>query len=83
MLLNNRYRPYQVRSRKQQDQLKKNEERLHASLLRSQLPVHKKTGKQIMFRSPPLHEPKKAREGRMGLLWSQWRHSNARICNLV
>merc|ERR1719408_108368 len=38
---------------------KKNEERLKASLLRSQAPVHKKTGKQIMFRSAPLHQEKR------------------------
>merc|ERR1719409_1359414 len=38
---------------------KKNEERLRASLLRSQAPVHKKTGKQIMFRSAPLHQEKR------------------------
>ena len=28
-----------------------------ASLLRSQAPVHKKTGKQIMFRSEPTSKP--------------------------
>lgn len=48
-----------VRFQKQQLQHKKNEERLRASLLRSQAPVHKKTGKQIMFRSAPLHQEKK------------------------
>jgi len=41
------------RERKEQHD-KKTEERLKASLLRSQAPIHKKTGKQIMFRSAPL-----------------------------
>jgi len=31
----------------------KTKERTKASLLRSQAPIHKKTGKQIMYRSPP------------------------------
>merc|ERR1711985_54845 len=35
------------------------EERLKASLLRSQAPVHKKIGKQIMFRSAPLIKERK------------------------
>jgi len=48
-----------VRQERARAQHKKNEERLRASLLRSQAPVHKKTGKQIMFRSAPLHQEKK------------------------
>jgi len=32
------------------------EKRLKASLVRSQLPMHKKIGKQIMFRSAPLFQ---------------------------
>jgi len=48
-----------VRSQKKEIQERKIEERLKASLLRSQAPVHKKTGKQIMFRSAPLHMAKK------------------------
>jgi len=42
------------RMRKDQ-QDRKIEERLKASLLRSQAPIHKKTGKQIMYRSPPVY----------------------------
>jgi len=42
------------RVRKEQ-QDRKIEERLKASLLRSQAPIHKKTGKQIMYRSPPTY----------------------------
>jgi len=34
----------------------KTAERLETSLQRSQLPIHKKVGKQIMFRSPPLFQ---------------------------
>merc|ERR1712228_616473 len=37
----------------------KQEERLKSSLLRSQAPVFRKAGKQVMYRSPPLrHESK-------------------------
>lgn len=42
------------RMRKEQ-QDRKIEERLKASLQRSQAPIHKKTGKQIMYRSPPVY----------------------------
>lgn len=38
---------------------RKVEERLKASLLRSQAPIHKKTGKQIMYRSPPVYHAQK------------------------
>lgn len=48
-----------VKERKRIALEKKTEDRLKASLLRSQAPVHKKTGKQIMFRSAPLHMAKK------------------------
>jgi len=48
-----------VRQQRVEIQTQKNEERLRQSLMRSQAPVHKKTGKQIMFRSPPLHQEKK------------------------
>eukprot|EP00746_Dinoflagellata_sp_MGD_P160796 gnl/MRDRNA2_/MRDRNA2_87711_c0_seq1.p1 gnl/MRDRNA2_/MRDRNA2_87711_c0~~gnl/MRDRNA2_/MRDRNA2_87711_c0_seq1.p1 ORF type:complete len:560 (+),score=181.40 gnl/MRDRNA2_/MRDRNA2_87711_c0_seq1:88-1767(+) len=48
-----------VKSRRKEVQEKKTEERLKASLLRSQAPVHKKVGKQIMQRSAPLHMVKK------------------------
>jgi len=47
-------RKMQKAARKEQ-QDRKNEERLKASLQRSQAPIHKKTGKQIMFRSPPVY----------------------------
>lgn len=43
-----------VKRERKEQQDKKTEERLKASLLRSQAPIHKKTGKQIMFRSAPL-----------------------------
>merc|ERR1719428_132790 len=48
-----------VKSRRKEIQERKTEERLKASLLRSQAPVHKKIGKQIMKRSAPLHMVKK------------------------
>lgn len=38
---------------------RKQEERLKNSLLRSQSPVHKKAGKQVMYRSPPLRQERK------------------------
>lgn len=38
---------------------RKNEERLRASLQRSQAPIHKKVGKQIMFRSAPLFQERR------------------------
>jgi hypothetical protein len=39
--------------------VRKAEQRLMNSLLRSQAPVHKKLGKQLMFRSPPIKREKK------------------------
>ncbi|CEM00850.1 unnamed protein product [Vitrella brassicaformis CCMP3155] len=42
-----------VRQHKIEMQHKKNEERLRASLKRSQEPIKKKKGKPVMFRSPP------------------------------
>jgi len=48
-----------VRMARLEEQGQKQEERLAASLQRSQAPVFKKTGKQIMKRSPPLHKEKK------------------------
>jgi len=38
---------------------RKIQERLETSLQRSQLPIHKKVGKQIMFRSPPLFQARR------------------------
>jgi len=38
---------------------RKIQERLDTSLQRSQLPIHKKVGKQIMFRSPPLFQARR------------------------
>merc|ERR1712070_175710 len=38
---------------------RKQAERLETSLLRSQQPIHKKVGKQLMFKSPPLVQAKK------------------------
>jgi len=48
-----------VRHQKKEMLDRKNEERLKASLLRSQAPVHKKIGKQIMERSAPLFQARK------------------------
>ena len=42
--------------------LKKNEDRLKASLIRSQAPVMKKNGKQIMFRSAKQQEKKQVKD---------------------
>lgn len=47
-----------VRETRKLDLKIKNEERLKASLLRSQAPVMRKTGKQIMFRSAKQQEKK-------------------------
>jgi len=38
---------------------RKIKERLETSLLRSQQPIHKKLGKQVMFRSPPLFQARR------------------------
>lgn len=48
-----------IRVLRQNEQTEKQEERLKASLKRSQMPVFKKAGKQVMYRSPPLHKEKK------------------------
>eukprot|EP00746_Dinoflagellata_sp_MGD_P160445 gnl/MRDRNA2_/MRDRNA2_87199_c0_seq1.p1 gnl/MRDRNA2_/MRDRNA2_87199_c0~~gnl/MRDRNA2_/MRDRNA2_87199_c0_seq1.p1 ORF type:complete len:562 (+),score=196.72 gnl/MRDRNA2_/MRDRNA2_87199_c0_seq1:100-1785(+) len=48
-----------VRHQRKENSDRKIEERLKASLLRSQAPVHKKIGKQIMFRSAPLFQARK------------------------
>lgn len=48
-----RERRDRVRTEKKAALDKKNEERLAISLARSQAPVHKKLGKQIMWRSQP------------------------------
>lgn len=50
-----------VREERLRQQQQAYEERLRKSMLRAQLPVHKKAGKQVMFRSRPL-ERKKRRE---------------------
>merc|ERR1719159_831428 len=47
-----------VREARKADVAKKNEDRLKASLLRSQAPVMRKTGKQIMYRSAKQQEKK-------------------------
>merc|ERR1711937_227153 len=44
------------------EMLKKNEDRLKASLIRSQAPVMKKNGKQIMFRSAKQQEKKQVKD---------------------
>merc|ERR1719159_1797088 len=51
-----------VREARKADLAKKNEDRLRASLLRSQAPVMRKTGKQIMFRSAKQQEKKQVKD---------------------
>jgi hypothetical protein len=51
-----------VREARKAEMLKKNEDRLKASLLRSQAPVMRKTGKQIMFRSAKQQEKKQVKD---------------------
>merc|ERR1719229_1917440 len=54
-----RARRERVREHRMKEQLDKQEERLKASLLRSQAPVFKKAGKQVMYRSPPLRQERR------------------------
>jgi len=56
-----------VRQQRKDAQERKIEERLKTSLKRSQQPVHRKVGKQIMFRSPPLQQARKVVEEDDGL----------------
>jgi|Transcript_4791 hypothetical protein len=51
-----------VKRQRKEQQEQKNEQRLKASLLRSQAPIHKKVGKQIMFRSAPLFQARRVVE---------------------
>jgi len=51
-----------VKRQRKEQQEQKNEQRLKASLLRSQAPIHKKVGKQIMFRSAPLYQARRVVE---------------------
>merc|ERR1712003_506797 len=48
-----------IREHRRLDLLAKQEERLKISLQRSQNPVFKKAGKQVMYRSPPLRQEKR------------------------
>jgi hypothetical protein len=48
-----------VKSERKKTMDAKIQERLDNSLVRSQLPIHKKVGKQVMFRSPPLFQARK------------------------
>jgi len=48
-----------VRQQRKEAQERKIEERLKTSLKRSQQPIHKKLGKQVMFRSPPLFQARR------------------------
>lgn len=48
-----------VKQTRKEQMARKIAERLETSLLRSQQPIHKKVGKQIMFRSPPLFQAKR------------------------
>eukprot|EP00434_Breviolum_minutum_P005423 symbB.v1.2.004780.t2/scaffold274.1/size244435/21 len=54
-----RQRRLDLRLSRKLQQEKKIEDRLKASLHRSQAPVHKKVGKQIMFRSAPLFQARR------------------------
>merc|ERR1719238_310723 len=54
-----RERREQHRKDRVKELTRKQEERLKNSLLRSQAPVHKKAGKQVMYRSPPLRQERK------------------------
>merc|ERR1719321_674696 len=56
------------------DQAKKQEERLAASLQRSQAPVFKKTGKQIMKRAPPHRKEKKVVKDTSEQEAAEWEH---------
>lgn len=49
----------EVRKQRKEMQDRKIEDRLKASLQRSMQPIHKKVGKQIMFRSPPLFQARR------------------------
>ncbi|CAE8611597.1 unnamed protein product [Polarella glacialis] len=54
-----RDRRERVRENRIKEQMDKQEERLRSSLVRSQAPVFKKAGKQVMYRSPPLRQERK------------------------
>jgi len=56
-----------VKSERKKANDAKIQERLDNSLIRSQLPIHKKVGKQIMFRSPPLFQARKVVQHDEGL----------------
>ncbi|CAK0829965.1 unnamed protein product [Prorocentrum cordatum] len=51
-----------VKKQKKEQAEKKNADRLEASLQRSEAPVHKKVGKQLMFRSRPLIQTKRVEQ---------------------
>ncbi|CAE7579009.1 FAP100 [Symbiodinium natans] len=51
-----------VRENRLKEQSEKQEDRLKQSLQRSQKPVFKKAGKQVMYRSPPLRQERKVVE---------------------
>lgn len=56
-----------VRQQRKEATERKIEDRLKTSLKRSQQPIHRKVGKQIMFRSPPLKKERKVVEEDDGL----------------
>lgn len=58
-MMKERQRKLYIREKRKEQLERKIEERLKASLQRSQAPVHKKVGKQIMFRSAPLFQARK------------------------
>ncbi|CAJ1433775.1 unnamed protein product [Effrenium voratum] len=57
-----RDRRERVRENRLREQSEKQEDRLKQSLQRSQKPVFKKAGKQVMYRSPPLRQERKVVE---------------------
>jgi len=56
-----------VRQQRKDATERKIEDRLKTSLKRSQQPIHRKVGKQIMFRSPPLQQARRVVEEDDGL----------------
>jgi len=63
-----------VRKQRKEGTDKKIADRLVTSLQRSQMPIHKKVGKQLMFRSPPLEKTKRVVEEDDGLEEAHWEH---------
>jgi|Transcript_25630 hypothetical protein len=64
-----------VRKQRKEATDKKIADRLVTSLQRSQMPIHKKVGKQLMFRSPPLEKTKRVVEEDDGLEEAHWEYA--------